>query len=97
MNELLQYFNIFSDSDVCNFIAMKDKEFMRKHFKSLCDYQDNLMKIGGHKISDVSEKSSGATSQDNPSVSGNIAANKSPVKANPNNLKASFSAITPES
>lgn len=96
MNDLLLYFNIFGDSNVCNFIAMKDKEFMRKHFKNLCDYQDNLLKIGGHKISDVSEKSGGANSEDNPSVSGNLAANKSPVKANPNNLKASFSATTPK-
>ena len=38
MNDLLLHFNIFSDSDVCNFISMKDKDFMRKHFKNLYDY-----------------------------------------------------------
>ena len=73
MNELLLYFNIFSDQDVCSFIAMKDKDLMRKHFKNLCDYQENMSKMGGgvHKISDVSEKSGGATSEENPSAQGN--------------------------
>ena len=32
MNELIQHFNIFADKDVCNFIAMKDKELMRTYF-----------------------------------------------------------------
>jgi hypothetical protein len=68
MNELLNHFNIFSDPDVCSFIAMKDKDFMRKHFKHLYDYQENLMKIGGHKISDVSDRSGGATSEENTSA-----------------------------
>jgi len=47
---------------------MKDKDLMRKHFKNLCDYQENMSKLGsiGHKISDVSEKSGGATSEENP-------------------------------
>ncbi len=42
---------------------------MRKHFKNLCDYQENMSKLGGigHKISDVSEKS-GTTSEENPSA-----------------------------
>lgn len=66
---------------------------MRKHFKNLCDYQENMSKMGGggHKISDVSEKSGGATSEENPSAQGNLTGNKSPVKASSNNLKASFS------
>lgn len=38
MNELLSYFNIFADKDICNFIAMKDKEFMRSYFQNLYDY-----------------------------------------------------------
>jgi hypothetical protein len=53
--------------------------------------------MGGHKISDVSEKSGGATSEDAVSGQGNIAGNKSPVKMMPpvgNNLKASFSSTT---
>jgi hypothetical protein len=52
---------------------MKDKDLMRKHFKNLCDYQENMSKMGGggHKISDVSEKSGGATSEENPSAQGN--------------------------
>ncbi len=71
MNELVQVLNIFGDPDICNFIAMKDTDFMRKHFKSLYDYQEKMFKnaneIGGtgHKISDVSDKSGGnATSED---------------------------------
>lgn len=66
---------------------------MRKHFKNLCDYQESMFKIGGgggHKISDVSDKSGGATSEENPSAQGNLTGNKSPVKVTPNNLKASF-------
>lgn len=38
MNELLMRFNIFAEPDVCNFIAMKDKDKMRSYFKSLYDY-----------------------------------------------------------
>lgn len=71
MNELVQVFNIFGDQDVRNFIAMKDTEFMWKHFKNLYDVQETLFKnisfVGGtgHKISDVSEKSGGnVTSED---------------------------------
>lgn len=73
---------------------MKDKDLMRKHFKILCDHQDSMSKMGGggHKISDVSDKSGGATSEENPSAQGG---NKSPVKVN--NLKASFSAQNPKS
>jgi len=97
MNELLLHFNIFSDIDVCQFIAMKDKEIMRKHFKNLYDYQENVYKMGGHKISDVSEKSGGATSEDAVTCQGNIAGNKSPVKMMQtagNNLKASFASTS---
>ena len=38
MNELAQVVNIFGDPDVRSFIAMKDNEFMWKHFKNLYDY-----------------------------------------------------------
>ena len=48
---------------------MKDKDLMRKHFKNLCDYQENMLKVGGgHKISDVSDRSGAATSEENPSA-----------------------------
>lgn len=57
MNELLLYLNIFADRDICGFIAMRDKEVMRTYFKSLCEYQEGIMKMSGSKISDVSEKS----------------------------------------
>lgn len=98
MNELVLCYNIFGDPDVCNFIAMKDKDFMWKHFKSLYEYQETLLRnssIGsiGPKISDVSEKSGGTgTSEDTNND------NKSPAKAgagpqgaSPIPLKTSFS------
>lgn len=58
MNELSSYINIFADQDICDFIAMKDKEFMRSYFQNLYDYQESLMKDRSfHKISDASDKS----------------------------------------
>ena len=66
MNELLLHFNIFADNDVCDFISMKDKDYMRTYFKSLHEYQETLMK--GQKLSDFSDS---GISEDS---------NKSPVK-----------------
>ena len=60
MNELVQSFNIFSDPEVCSFISMKDSknaQIMRAYFKNLYEYQESIMKMSGHKISDVSDKS----------------------------------------
>ncbi len=75
MNDLLLYINIFADPDICAFIAMRDKEIMRAYFKSLYEYQENIMKMSCNKISDVSDKS--GNSEDAVSA---LSGNRSPIK-----------------